>query len=171
MGCVWGGKETKGSPGSPGAGGNILKLQLTILPPGSKAPLFTSKMGNGWTLKHPLHVELCTPQRLTAVLTFEETPLTWLLFNSIDDPVQGIFQLHFIDRLKSFGEVLNGFTDEGRKQRWGHQVLIKVPLFPNDKHSSIGFKLKIHLLRFSSSTPFSVPSEAGHPIPGQQCCF
>lgn len=38
--------------------------------------------------------------------------LTGLLFNCINDLFQCIFKLYFVDRLKSFCEVLNSFTDK-----------------------------------------------------------
>ena len=44
--------------------------------------------------------------------TLQRMLLTGLLFNCIDDLFQCIFKLYFIDRLKSFCEVLNSFADK-----------------------------------------------------------
>lgn len=70
--------------------------------------------------------------------------LTWLLFNCIDDLFQCIFKLYFTDRLKSFCEVLNGFTGMERKDEAGHWSLRLKVLCPKlaNTHQS-GTEIKI----------------------------
>lgn len=53
--------------------------------------------------------------------SYQKMLLTGLLFNCIDDFFQCILKLYFTDRLKSFCQVLNGFTGMERIGEAGHR--------------------------------------------------